>query len=74
MWKSCSNQRKDEMENPNHQVSDLGKLVKRINFATQENLEEKFEFLIKKIDGEKKKEKLMLNTLMLIISRSKYSQ
>ena len=64
------------MENPNHQLSDLGKLVKRMDFATQEKLEEKFKFLIEKIDGDNKKDKLLsdVNTLILIISRSKYPQ
>ena len=71
MWKSCSNQRKDEMENPNHQVSDLGKLVKRINFATQEKLEEKFDFLIEKIEGENKKVKLLGNIKYIDIDNFK---
>ena len=53
MWCS-SNQRKDEIENPNHQLSDLGKQVKRMNFATQAKLEEKLDFLLQKMDGEKK--------------------
>ena len=59
------------MENPNHQVSDLGKLVKRMNFATQEKLEEKFEFLIEKIDGENKKDKLLSNVKYIDIDNFK---
>ena len=62
------------MENPNHQVSDLGKLVKRMNFATQEKLEEKFEFLIEKIDGENKKDKLSGNVKYIDIDNFNYKE
>ena len=62
------------MENPNHQVSDLGKLVKRMNFATQEKLEEKFEFLIEKIDGENKKDKLLSNVKYIDIDNFNYKE
>ena len=59
------------MENPNHQLSDLEKLVKRINFATQEKLEAKFDLLIEKIDGENKKDKLLGNVKYIDIDNFK---
>ena len=62
------------MKNPNHQLSDLGKLVKRINFATQEKLEAKFDLLIEKIDGENKKDKLLGNVKYIDIDNFNYKE